>query len=128
LAYPGPLAIFAIKQVKEGRKVGGHLNCHDVLSPYCQWRKKLEVERLDQFDPEENAWQAAVVQDTRTAPVPDIVSFRIDFSNWLAGMPRRKRRVAESLALGHRTGEVAKRFHVTAGRIAQLRKEFYQSW
>ena len=128
LAYACPLANYAVAQVKAGRKVGGHLDCHDVLSPYCQRQKNISVERLDYFDREENAWQEAVVQDTRTAPVADIVSFRIDFSDWLARLPRRKRRFAESLAMGHRTGDVAKRFHVTAGRVAQLRKELFRLW
>jgi hypothetical protein len=128
LAYPCPLAHYAVAQVKSGRKVGGHLNCRDVLSPYCQRLKNVAIERLDHFDREENGWLEAVIQDTRTAPVPDIVSFRMDFGDWLSRLPWRKRLIAESLAVGNRTGEVADRFHVSAGRIAQLRNEFYQSW
>jgi hypothetical protein len=128
LAYGGPLAVFAVAQVREGRKVGGHLNCCDVMSPYCQRRKNIAVERLDHFDHEENAWQEAVIQDTRSTPVPDIVSFRIDFDEWLGRMSQQKRRLAKVLALGHRTNEVAKRFQLSAGRVAQLRKEFAESW
>jgi hypothetical protein len=128
LAYAGPLAHFAVSQVKAGRKVGGRLNCQDVLSRYCQRKKDFRVERLDRFDEREDAWLEAVIQDTRTAPVPDIVCFRMDFREWLAMMPCWKSCFAQSLAMGNRTKEVAKRFHVTAGRVAQLRKEFFESW
>ena len=83
--------------------------------------------RLDKFDDEENAWQEAVVEDTRTTPVPDIVAFRVDFSDWLKSLRRRDRRIAESLALGNRTGDVAKRFKVSAGRVSQLRRELAES-
>jgi transposase-like protein len=128
LAYPTVLARYAVAQVNDGRKVGGHLNVQEVLSPYCQRRKKITVERLDHFDEEENAWQEAVVQDTRTASVPDIVAFRCDFTDWLASLPRRDRRIAQSLAIGHGTSDVAKRFDVSAGRISQLRRELAKSW
>jgi hypothetical protein len=75
LAYPTVLARYAVAQVKDGRKVGGHLNICDVSSTYCQRQKRINVERLDHFDEEENVWQEAVVQDTRMAPVPEIVCF-----------------------------------------------------
>jgi len=114
--------------VNGGRKVGNRLNVREVLSKYAQRSKGFVVERLDHFDDEENAWKQAVIQDTRTAPVPDIVSFRVDFSDWLRRLPRRDRRIAESLALGNRTRDVAKRFDVSAGRISQLRRELSRSW
>ena len=96
-AYPSPLARYAVAQVCGGRKVGCKLNVRDVLSPYCQRQKNVIVERLDHFDEEENAWAEAVVEDTRTAPVADIVAFRIDFAAWLRCLPRRNRRIAEFL-------------------------------
>jgi FixJ family two-component response regulator len=98
------------------------------MSSYCQQRKNVIVERIDHFDEEENAWQEAVVQDTRSAPVPDIVAFRCDFTDWLASLSRRDRRIAKSVAVGNRTGEVAKRFDLSAGRISQLRSELAESW
>ena len=65
--------------------------------------------------------------DTRTSPVPDIVAFRCDFADWLSSLKRRDRRIAESLALSNRSGEVAKRFKVTTGRISQIRRELAES-
>ena len=117
LAYASVLGRFAVAQVRDGRKVGDKLNCRDILSPYCQRLKHLTIERLDRFDEEENAWAEAVVEDTRTATVPDIVAFRCDFADWLRSLRRRDRRIAETLALGNRTGAVAKRFKLSEGRV-----------
>ena len=61
IAYPSVLARFGVAQVRDGRKVGCHLNIRDVSSPYCQRRKKLTVERLDRFDDEDNQWVEAVI-------------------------------------------------------------------
>ena len=85
------------------------------------------MERLDHFDEEENEWMEAVVEDHQT-PVPDQVAFRIDFPAWLAIHPRRDRRIAETLAIGHSTTEAAQRFHVSPGRISQKQRDFHASW
>ena len=45
LAYPTPLAYYAIRQVRSGRRVGGHLNAHDVSSRRCQLTKGVIVEQ-----------------------------------------------------------------------------------
>jgi hypothetical protein len=57
---------------------------------------------------------------TRTATVPDIVSYRVDFADRLRSLKRRDRRIAESLALGNRTSHVAKKFKVSGGRVSHL--------
>ena len=49
-AYPSPLAKYAARQVRDGRKVGGRLNVKDVSSPYCQRLKHVVLERLDKWD------------------------------------------------------------------------------
>ena len=128
LCYPTVLAQYGIKQTRDFRITGGQLNIKDVMSKYCQAKKHVVVERLDHFDEEENAWQEAVVQDTRTASVPEIVSFRVDLADWLSSLKRRDRRIAETLALGNRTSEVAKKFNVSEGRVSQLRRELAASW
>ncbi|MGA2067969.1 MAG: hypothetical protein ABSG86_23570 [Thermoguttaceae bacterium] len=128
LAYPTVPAKYGVAQTRDHRKVGGHLNVCDVSSEYRQRLKGVVVERLDHFDEDESAWQEAVVEDTRTASVPDIVAFRCDFADWLRGLRRRDRRIAESLALGNRTTDVATRFNVCTGRVSQLRRELAESW
>jgi hypothetical protein len=69
-----------------------------------------------------------VVQDTKTAPVPDIVAFRCDIADWLGSLPRRNRRIAEFLSLGNRTSDAARKFGVSEGRVSQLRRELSESW
>jgi hypothetical protein len=127
LIYPTVLAKFAVKQVRSGRRVGGKLNCQDVLSLYAQKRKAIKIERLDRFDPEEQAWLEAVVEDTET-PVPEQVAFRVDFPAWLKQYQVPKRRLAKTLALGYTTNEAARRFDLSASRISQLRRAFEKSW
>ena len=69
----------------------------------------------------------AMVEDHQT-PVADQVAFRIDFPAWLRTQSAHDRRIVETLAIGHSTTEVAKRFHVSAGRISQKRRDFHDSW
>jgi len=128
LAYPTVLARYGIAQVRDGRRVGASLNINDAMSRYCQMKKGVIVARLDYFDEEENQWCEAVVEDTRTASVSDIVSFRVDFADWLSFLKRRDRRIAEFLALGNRTREAARKFGVSEGRVSQLRRELAESW
>jgi len=127
IAYPTALTRFAVAQIHDGRRVGNRLNVRDVLSPYAQQEKDIRVERLDRFDEKDNEWVEAVVEDHRT-PIPEQVMFRCDFPIWLESLPRRNRRIALALAIGHTTGQVAKRFRVSPGRISQLRREMQRSW
>ena len=127
LAYPSALARFAVAQTKEGRKVGGKLNCRDISSGYCQQQKKLLVERLDRFDSEEEAWEEILVEDRHAGPAETAIT-RIDFSTWLQLLPRHLRKIATFLAKGETTKTTAKRFHLSPGRISQIRKELFLAW
>ena len=127
LAYPSVLARFGVAQVCDGRRVGNRLRISDVLSVYAQRKKGFRVHSLDRFDNESGEWLETVVEDMRT-PVPDQVAFRIDFPDWLSRQTKRNRHIAEALAVGQSTGDVARQFGVSPSRISQLRQEFYQSW
>ena len=83
-AFASVLARYGVAQFRNGRSVGNRLNIHDVLSKYAQQKKGIRVKRLDHYNEEEGQWVEAVVQDTRSSPVPDIVSFRLDFAEWLS--------------------------------------------
>jgi len=86
LARPSPLAKYAVAQVRVGRRVGGSLNVRDPMSPYCQWRKGLYVDRLDHFDGEENGWREIILEDRRAGPA-EIACCRIDFFGVVATAP-----------------------------------------
>ena len=44
LIFAGPLARYAVAQVRGGRRVGGQLNIRDVSSPYCRARKGVSLD------------------------------------------------------------------------------------
>ena len=126
-AYATPLATYACRQALAGRHAGNSLNIRDVSSRYCQRRTGVRVQRLDRFDQDEGTWREILIEDRNASPA-DVAAMRIDFQNWLASLSRRKRRIAETLATGERTGKVARLFRVSAARISQLRQEFRDSW
>jgi hypothetical protein len=128
IAYPSVLARLGCAQYRAHRRVGGKLNIGDVLSGYCRAKKHVIVERLDHFDDEDNQWREAVVQDTRSAPVPDIVAFRCDFADWLRSLSRRDRRITLTLAGGEATGRTARKFGISAGRVSQIRRQLHEGW
>jgi hypothetical protein len=127
IIFPTPLAQYAIKQVRSGRRVGGKLNIGDVTSRYCQRAKGITVERLDAFDEASSQWQEVVVEDKNATPAAVAIT-RIDFSNWLLSLRPKHRRIAKSLATGETTSNAARIFRLSSGRISQLRKELRDGW
>ena len=45
VAYATPLAWYAVRQVREGRRVGAKMNKHDVTSRYCQQTQQFPANR-----------------------------------------------------------------------------------
>jgi len=125
--YPTPLAQFAIRQVRDGRKVGTKLNVNDVSSGYAQRRKGIKVESLVRYSHRKQEWREILIEDRHAGPAETAAS-RIDFSDWLQSLPRRSRRIAETLASGETTKKAAKKHRVSAGRISQMRRELKDDW
>ncbi len=125
--YATPLAQFAIRQVRDGRKVGGKLNQNDVSSEYAQRKKKFAVERLDRYNKRKGKWLEVLVEDKKAGPA-DTAAARIDFEDWLGSLGGRRRKVAETLAEGETTSVTAAKFKVSLARISQLRRELHDDW
>ena len=125
--FASPLARFGIAQVRSGRRVGVALNVQDVLSGSCQARHRYRVDSLALRDRRTGEWRDVVVEDRRSTPA-EIAALRIDLGDWLAGLPRRLRAIAQLLAMGETTSAVARRFRVSAGRISQLRRDLEMRW
>jgi hypothetical protein len=127
-AFPGHLARFAVLRVKAGRLVAGQ-SANDALSQMAQQLGGFTVSSLDDesCDPA-TGWKEAASTDTRSWPVDDVVSFRMDFEDWLDRLPKRDQKIAECLAVGDRTGEAAKHFHVSPSLISRKRREYRDSW
>jgi hypothetical protein len=124
VAHPTPLAWYAIKQVRSGRRVGGRLSGRDIMSPA---NHRVTVEQLDQFDQQDGEWREALVEDKHAGPA-DTAAARIDVAAWLRSLGRKNGRIAKLLASGEGTGAVARKFGLSPGRISQLRTELQQSW
>ncbi len=127
LVYPTPLAQYAIRQIRSGRRVGCRLNVRDVSSRHAQLAKGIRIQQLDQFDAEEGEWRQVLVEDKHAGPA-ETAAARIDVAVWFRSLARKKRRVAHSLAQGEATGIVARMFGLSAGRVSQLRQELRRSW
>ena len=127
IAFASPLAGYAIRQVRSGRCVGTKLNVGDVSSRHAQRTKGITMERLDQFDCDEDEWREALIEDRRAGPA-ETAAARIDVAAWFRSLARKKRKIAQTLAKGEGTGKVARMFGLTAGRVSQLRRELAESW
>jgi len=125
--YPTPLAQFSMKQVRSGRKVGSKLNVNDVSSEYAQRSMGFVLESLVRYNHRKQEWKEILVEDRHAGPAETATS-RIDFGDWLQSLPRRQRRIAETLAKGETTSKAAKRFRVSLGRISQTRRELKENW
>jgi len=124
LAAPGPLARYAIARWFDGRRVGSPMNSGDVATAYGRRRHGTGV--LSLGDCEDVVLEACLV-DGRS-PVPEQAAFRIDFPRWLRQLSPRNRLVTLALGRGESTLDVARRYHLSSGRVSQLRSELRESW
>jgi hypothetical protein len=103
------------------------MNSKDVSSEYAQRRRTFVLKTLDLFDRDRQEWKEVLVEDRHAGPADTALS-RLDSADWLRLLPRRLRRIAETLATGETTKKAAKRFRVSPGRISQLRRELNENW
>jgi len=127
IAYPAPLAMYAARQFRAGRRViGGQVSRDDVLSSRAQRHHNVVVERLDRRDPS-GAWKELLVEDRRSTPAATAIA-RIDFGDWLSRLTDRNRRLATTLAAGETGRDTARIFDISAGRVAQIRAKLRRNW
>ena len=124
MAYATPLANFAIRQAIAGRRVGSRSRIRDVTSPFASSTRGVRVERLDS---EQGTLRAALVEDRRAGPA-EIAAARIDVAAWFRSMSDSHRRIAQALAIGETTSEVATQFGLSSARVSQIRSLLKTSW
>ncbi len=127
LVYATPLAQFAIKKVRAGRRIGSRANIRDITSPRPVVTKAFRIERLDRFNQRTGQWRDVLVED-RTAGPAEIAAARIDCAAWLGSLSPRHRKIASVLATGETTGVAARKFRLSSARISQMRVWFRESW
>jgi DNA-directed RNA polymerase specialized sigma24 family protein len=126
-AFATVLARYGVAQTREGRRVGSHLNSRDVLSRYAQKKRGFKVKSLDRPDRETAEWAETFGEGPGPA-IPDQAGFHVDFLDWLATQPERKRQIVKALVIGDTTAEIAQRFGLSPGRISQIKRELRESW
>jgi hypothetical protein len=126
--FPSVLATFAARAVHSGRRLAGTCKAKDVLSPVAQRRHGFTVGRLPDFSTLNGNPLSEALHDNTRSPVPDQVAFRFDFPAWLTSLGPRNRSIAQDMAQGHRTGELADTYRLSPARVSQLRRQFYLGW
>lgn len=105
-------AVFGVRGYLAGRRTGSKARKNDAV-----FGRMTDVVSLDD----------AFAGDGRVTPA-DLAASRIDFAAWLDSLPARSREVAESLAAGFTTGEVAARCGISPPRVSQARRELRRNW
>ncbi len=129
------IASNAVRYVRNGRRLGNRAagrGAMDVYHPRAQAASGFRVVGLDRDadrepGPGSDAWKGWLACDNRSNPA-DEAAFRLDFAAWLESLPARKRCIAELLAEGHGTGEVARMLGVTPGAVSQARALLAANW
>jgi DNA-directed RNA polymerase specialized sigma24 family protein len=126
------IAANACRAVRNGRSVGsarsvgrGAMDIHHPKARLATGLRVVFLEDLGGGPP--GHWQDWLAANDRYGPA-DEAAFRLDFAAWLVELPATKRRVAELLAQGLGTGEVARRLGVTSGAVSQSRDWLARSW
>jgi hypothetical protein len=140
-AFASVLAGFACRAVRCGRRVAGQESANDVLSEHARAKHGFTVSSLpcsvrtshEQLYGEVTRQRQQDVFEERlrenaVTPIPDQVQFKIDFRAWRRTRSERDRRLLDALMLGERTLDVSRKFGLTPGRVAQLRREFHDAW
>ncbi len=124
VAYATPLARYAVRHVRSGRRVGSPVHQRDVLSPA---NRLVTCESLQQIDSQDGTWRDMLVEDRQAGP-EETAAACLDVAYWFRRLTPRNRRIARALAAGETTQAVSLKFRLTAGRISQLRRELANSW
>ena len=125
-AYVSSLAGFSVRHAAQDRRIGGRQSSGDVLSPLAQKKHGFAVSSLN--NPHDYYGLRPRIIDRGDYTPADAAAFRIDFERWLNDQCGRDRRIIRRLIGGDGTGEVARRFGLSEGRVSQLRRKFERGW
>jgi hypothetical protein len=132
---PTGIATNAARYVKNGRRLGtgpSGRGVMDFFNPKAQKASGLKLISIDRSAERDataqpDLWREWLAEDNRTTPANE-AAFRLDLAVWLDGLPARKRQMAELLAQGCGTGEVAALLDVTAPAVSIARTWLEASW
>lgn len=139
--FPATFASFAVRAVRNGRRVCGQEAAKDVLSGEAQRKHGFRVEYLATSTGRSHdriystvrgqqlmdAYEERLRDNTQT-PVFEQVCFRMDWPEWLLTRTDRDRNIIANMAQNARTMDLAQKFGISPARISQLRREYQQDW
>jgi hypothetical protein len=110
---------YAVQQTKVGRlpQGGGSRSAQCVLN---NARRRLRGVNIEPLNLNHFVGQSA--------SVPDAAAFRVDTPAFLNSLSERDRGIANDLAAGMMTKDVARKWGVTPGAISQFRTRFRKWW
>lgn len=117
---PNSIASYAVRRVRSRRQFR---QCVRSVDSPQGWMRRGKLRGVG-FTQGFNLDQIAKIDENPAL----IVQFRLDFEAWFAELPKRLRVIAELLANGETTGEVAARLGVTPAAVSQTRRRLENSW
>ena len=68
------------------------------------------------------------MEDQRQLDPAEAVQWKLDYETWFANQTPRDQAIVSDLSYGETTGDVARKYRVSAGLISQYRKRYAKSW
>ncbi|OAI40712.1 hypothetical protein AYO40_04460 [Planctomycetaceae bacterium SCGC AG-212-D15] len=126
--FPSALASFAVRAVKNGRRVAAMQKTKDVLSERAQRLHGFTVSKLPDIETlESNPLMDALVDNTQT-PVHEQANFRQSYPRFLRRQTGRDRRLMQLLAMGNSAKHSGERFGLSPCRVTQIRQRLCREW
>jgi len=126
--FPAVFAFKAASHVRVGRRLCRADSARDVLSPVARRRHNFVIQALPECESGVADNQAIdALADPKTPP-PERAGFRIDYPAWLSRLGKRDRLIAQGMALGETTKDLALKYRLSEGRISQMRRELHSDW
>jgi hypothetical protein len=139
--FPMAFIVLAARAVRSGRRTCRQESARDAFSPIAQQRHGFRVESLPSStraaqerlygEPHGQKMQDVFeerLRDDSLTPVPEQVSFRIDWPEYFNSLSNRDRELAVYLLLGNSATEAARKFAISPGRVTQLRQRWHREW
>ncbi len=124
-----PLAKFAVARHCIGRPGGLPQNATDVTSARCQYLGRARVRNFGFGERISDTFVGDMTVADARYPVHKTVALRMDFfEGWYRQQSSRDQQIICDLAIGESTGDVAKKFNLSAPMISCLRKKYAKSW
>jgi DNA-directed RNA polymerase specialized sigma24 family protein len=129
------IAAWAVRHALKGRRIANR-NCgRGAMDVFHHRAQRIGCYRVESYDcrsssptgSEPAAWKEWLAADLRVTPA-DSACFRLDFEDWLARLPARRRQTAELLAQGFGTLEVARSVGITPAAVSQARAWLARNW